>query len=122
VTQASDAVPIASCSFCLRPNTEVVRLVAGPGVCICDQCVGACADLVARSDVPVAKADLWDRDLSDEALLAQLPAMAAVAAQVEAMLTDRVRKARAKGATWARIGAALGMTRQSAWERFSGEE
>ena len=24
--------------------------------------------------------------------------------------------------TWARIGEALGMTRQSAWERFSGEE
>ncbi len=28
--------------------------------------------------------------------------------------------ARALGATWARIGDALGMTRQSAWERFSG--
>jgi len=24
--------------------------------------------------------------------------------------------------TWARIGAALQVTRQSAWERFSGEE
>ena len=24
--------------------------------------------------------------------------------------------------TWARIGEALGMTRQSAWERFSGED
>jgi hypothetical protein len=33
-----------------------------------------------------------------------------------------VRRARALGATWARIGDALGMTRQSAWERFSGEE
>jgi hypothetical protein len=26
------------------------------------------------------------------------------------------------GVTWARIGAARGMTRQSGWERFSGEE
>jgi hypothetical protein len=33
-----------------------------------------------------------------------------------------VHRARALGATWARIGEALGMTRQSAWERFSGEE
>lgn len=33
-----------------------------------------------------------------------------------------VAKARTRGITWTRIGAALGMTRQSAWERFSGEE
>lgn len=33
-----------------------------------------------------------------------------------------VLKARALGVTWARIGETLGMTRQSAWERFSGEE
>ncbi len=122
MTQVSEASPVASCSFCLRPNKEVVRLVQGPGVYICDQCVGACADLIARSEVNVAEADLWDRDLSDQALLAQLPTIAAVGAQVEAVLTDRVRKARSKGITWARIGAALGMTRQSAWERFSGEE
>jgi hypothetical protein len=29
---------------------------------------------------------------------------------------------RAREVSWARIGEALGMTRQSAWERFSGEE
>jgi ATP-dependent Clp protease ATP-binding subunit ClpX len=33
-----------------------------------------------------------------------------------------VRMLRERGVTWARIGEALGMTRQSAWERFSGEE
>jgi hypothetical protein len=57
----------------------------------------------------------------DEAL-AFLPRAAAVRAQVEETLTRWVRRARALGATWARIGEALGMTRQSAWERFSGEE
>ena len=45
-----------------------------------------------------------------------------LSAQVEQNLTGWVRRARALGVTWARIGAALGMTRQSAWERFSGEE
>src|SRR5690349_276255 len=29
-----------------------------------------------------------------------------------------VQQARAAGASWQRIGAALGITRQSAWERF----
>jgi hypothetical protein len=48
--------------------------------------------------------------------------MAAAGAQVESNLTRFVKKARELGATWAAIGASLGMTRQSAWERFSGEE
>jgi hypothetical protein len=42
--------------------------------------------------------------------------------QVEQHLTGWVRRARELGATWARIGESLGMARQSAWERFSGEE
>jgi DNA-binding NarL/FixJ family response regulator len=41
--------------------------------------------------------------------------------RTEQQLADRVAAARALGASWARIGAALGMTRQSAWQRFSGE-
>ena len=32
------------CSFCGKSQGEVVKLVAGPGVYICDQCV----DLAAR--------------------------------------------------------------------------
>jgi hypothetical protein len=48
--------------------------------------------------------------------------MAAAGAQVESNLSRWVLKARELGATWAAIGLALGMTRQSAWERFSGEE
>jgi hypothetical protein len=31
-----------SCSFCNRPHTEVARIVAGPGVFICDACVALC--------------------------------------------------------------------------------
>ena len=37
---------IAACSFCLKPNTEVRRLVAGPGVFICDGCVALCGQLI----------------------------------------------------------------------------
>ena len=32
---------VLSCSFCLRPSTEVERLLGGPGAYICDGCVGA---------------------------------------------------------------------------------
>ena len=60
--------------------------------------------------------------MSLEEILAALPRVAAAGQQAQEYLTHWVRKARSLGATWARIGAALDMTRQSAWERFSGEE
>jgi hypothetical protein len=39
------AVPLV-CSFCDRPAGEAGRLVTGPGVRICERCVGFCADIV----------------------------------------------------------------------------
>lgn len=30
---------IVYCSFCGRPNTEVIKMVKGPGVNICSECV-----------------------------------------------------------------------------------
>ena len=40
--------PPARCSFCGKPQAEVGRLIAGPGVHICDQCVGLCHTMVER--------------------------------------------------------------------------
>jgi ATP-dependent protease Clp ATPase subunit len=97
------------------------RLVAGPGVFICDGCVALCAQLVDGPPVSAAPLAAWDAVSLDE-VLASLPRIAAARAQAEQHLAGWVRRARALGATWARIGEALGMTRQSAWERFSGEE
>jgi len=31
-----------NCSFCGKPHTEVAKLVAGPGVYICDACIALC--------------------------------------------------------------------------------
>jgi ATP-dependent Clp protease ATP-binding subunit ClpX len=36
------------CSFCGKTQAEVERLIAGPGVHICDQCVGLCHSLLHR--------------------------------------------------------------------------
>jgi ATP-dependent protease Clp ATPase subunit len=100
----------------------VNTLVAGPGVYICDACVALCTDIIKDKPSPSPPEDHWEQAMSLDDVLASLPKMALAGAQVEQRLTNRVRKARSLGATWARIGAALGMTRQSAWERFSGEE
>ena len=34
------------CSFCGKRENQVERLIAGPGVCICSDCVSACSDLL----------------------------------------------------------------------------
>lgn len=36
------------CSFCVKFQNEVDRLIAGPGVQICDQCVSLCNSLIER--------------------------------------------------------------------------
>jgi len=113
---------IAVCSFCLKPNTEVTTMVAGPGVYICDGCVALCAQVIEGKPAAVPQLAPWEHAVSADEVLANLPRVAAASAQVEHNLTEWVRRARALGATWARIGDALGMARQSAWERFSGEE
>lgn len=58
--------------------------------------------------------------MTDEQLLSHLPEVAAVSGQVEAALSAWVNIARERNISWARIGASLEMTRQSAWERFHG--
>jgi ClpX C4-type zinc finger len=111
-----------SCSFCLKPSTEVAKLVAGPGVYICDQCVDLCGQIISSPPSLPPELTSWEESLDLDGVLASLPRMAAAGAQVESNLSRFVRRARELGATWAAIGASLGMTRQSAWERFSGEE
>lgn len=36
------------CSFCGKSQREVKKLVAGPTVYICDECVGLCNDIIAE--------------------------------------------------------------------------
>ncbi|WP_412538254.1 ClpX C4-type zinc finger protein [Longispora sp. K20-0274] len=107
------------CSFCGKPDGEAVRIVAGPGVYICDECVDLCVLVLAGGPTP-SFPPLDGR--SDDDLLADVARIEASRGQVDVAVHDRVRRLRARSVTWARIGEALGISRQSAWERFSGEE
>lgn len=119
---------IARCSFCHKANTEIKKLVAGEGVFICDECVALCVEIISQeldeewpkpTGSPVAP---WERDVPLDELLPRLSKVAAAQARADENLHLWVAKARSLGATWKQLGEALGMTRQSAWERFSGEE
>jgi ATP-dependent Clp protease ATP-binding subunit ClpX len=35
-----------SCSFCGKPQDETKKLIAGPGVCICDECIVLCMSII----------------------------------------------------------------------------
>lgn len=47
------------CSFCGKSQTKVRKVIAGPGVYICDECVVLCVDIIAPSEEE--KAGLLDR-------------------------------------------------------------
>jgi hypothetical protein len=42
------------CSFCGKSKDQVRKLIAGPGVFICDQCVALCNEVIRDEDQPSA--------------------------------------------------------------------
>jgi len=125
-TQAAATAIQVRCSFCAKPGPEVGKVIAGPGVYICDECVGLCNDILRAEQhepsEPGTQLPAREETMTEEQILDLLPRIAAVSAQTEASLQRLVAILRERRVTWARIGAALQVTRQSAWERFSGEE
>ncbi len=89
---------------------------------ICDGCVALCSQVIAGKPASVPQVAPWEQDATLGEVLANLTPVATAGAQVEHNLAAWVGKARSLGATWAQVGEALAMTRQSAWERFSAEE
>lgn len=120
MTADPNGADVAACTFCFKGSADVSTLVAGPGVFICDECVTLCQSVIADkpSGTPAPLAP-WDHVSDLDEVLATLPRVAKASTQVEATLVGWVARARSLGATWARVGDSLGMSRQSAWERFA---
>jgi len=110
--------PILYCSFCRKDQDHVAKLVAGPAVYICDACIALCTRVITGK--PTAPFAGW-QSLSDEEFLATLPAASAAVDSAEVKLREHIDMLRARGISWERIAAALGVSRQAAWERFSHE-
>ncbi|WP_045875960.1 ClpX C4-type zinc finger protein [Pseudofrankia sp. DC12] len=117
-TATSSQPSAVRCSFCGKDQNAVAKLVAGPGVYICNVCVDLCNQIIP---LPAPELGSWDEQ-SDEELLASLARIQAAVAQVDAAVHHQVEALRRRGVSWTRIGEALGVTKQAAWERFSGED
>lgn len=57
VQEPQRATELFHCSFCHKSNTEVTKMVAGPNVYICSECVGVCNEIIDASDKEPASAD-----------------------------------------------------------------
>jgi hypothetical protein len=114
---ATPADPL-HCSFCLKSQHEVAKLIAGPGgIFICDTCVGLCNDVIAERPLPNGN---WALSaIASERLLERLKPIERTIQGHGNMLQQVVEELRGREVSWAEIGKALGVSRQSAWERFS---
>jgi ATP-dependent Clp protease ATP-binding subunit ClpX len=117
-----DAKPLY-CAFCAKSQHEVKKLIAGPAVFICDECVALCVAYIEdRPDAPelvdarkkFAAPETWPT----ERHLALLEAREQLSERARASLQSTIDILRRRDVSWAVIGAALGVSRQAAWERF----
>lgn len=49
-----------SCSFCGKKEDEVRKLVSGPGVYICDECIDLCREIISEEESMAAAEELSD--------------------------------------------------------------
>ena len=103
------------CSFCGKTEKDVARLIGGPGVHICDSCIGTCNKILEATPSTFAG---WDK-MTDEQLLDGLKTAEATVEATRAVLQAQIEELRKRNVSWEAIGKALGISRQAAWERFS---
>jgi ATP-dependent Clp protease ATP-binding subunit ClpX len=98
----------------------VKKLVAGPGhIFICDGCVGLCDEYIAGRTPKVDHDQFKLQNIPSERLLARLKPIEQTLQGMGNQLHTVVDELRGREISWAQIGEALGVSRQSAWERFS---
>ena len=56
------------CSFCGKPQEAVKKIIAGPGVFICDECVSLCLDIIDE--------EVYDEVVTEE--LSEIPSPAEI--------------------------------------------
>jgi hypothetical protein len=108
------------CSFCGKSQHKVEKLIAGPrGVFICNECVGLCDQILAGTWSPAGQKGFDPLAGPTEELVELLASVNLATDANRDFLQSLVDTLRAREVSWADIGGALGVSRQSAWERFS---
>ena len=56
-------VPVLRCSFCNKSQRQVKKLIAGPNVQICDECVDICLDILGEEKKDAVHSSAGEDDL-----------------------------------------------------------
>jgi hypothetical protein len=106
------------CSYCFKSQHQVKKLISGPAdIFICDECVDLCNQVIAGRPPNLSKPT--PQELPTERLLERLQPIEDTIQGKGNQLQWVVDLLRSREVSWAQIGAALGISRQSAWERFT---
>ena len=68
MARIGDGGDLLKCSFCGKSQKQVKKLIAGPGVYICDECIDLCNEIIEEelsetSDLQVGRAAQAEGDL-----------------------------------------------------------
>jgi ATP-dependent Clp protease ATP-binding subunit ClpX len=113
--------PTLHCSFCGKNQDQVAKLIAGPSVFICGECVAICNTILGQPEtesLPVVRIEELEGMPTDK-LLSWLKIQDTVVEKSRSGLQEAVDTLRRREVSWAAIGEALGVSRQAAWERFA---
>ena len=115
---------VIKCSFCSKSQKQVKKLIAGPGVYICDECIVLCNDIVGedtQAATDEAAAVPAEPEPRETELLRRLPSFARMQTQAGKTMTSMVRELRDVKVTWEQIGAALEISAEEAKARYGTE-
>src|SRR5579871_916148 len=107
------------CSFCGKPAAEVAKLIAGPGIFICNECVALCDKIIAdeqnKTQDPAQL--LTPETVTKDMLISILTGYNGAFERVDRTMQEIVDLLREQDVSWATIGEALSVSRQAAWKR-----
>ena len=112
----------ASCSFCGKTNQQVRKLIAGPGVYICEECIALCNEIIDDelngAELDGSRAPSLD-DGPVERLVEIFGAMVRTTDSMEERLGAWARRLSQRGVPTATLAALSGTTEEEASERFN---
>ncbi|MDO5753792.1 ATP-dependent Clp protease ATP-binding subunit ClpX [Arthrobacter sp.] len=89
MARMGESTDLLKCSFCGKSQKQVRKLIAGPGVYICDECIELCNEIIDEELAEVADLDAFDlpkpREIFDflqEYVVGQEPAKRSLAVAV----------------------------------------
>jgi len=61
-----DSQSLLRCSFCGKSQYEVTKLIAGPTVFICNECIDLCGDILKEEQKKTEFVSRWRQDRSTQ--------------------------------------------------------